>query len=71
MEASQTEMFGPVATVYRFDAEEDVLAQANQSEVGLAAYICTESLPVAWRVAEALQDRRIEFCLSHAVADRF
>ena len=55
MEASQTEIFGPVATVYRFDAEEDVIAQANQSEVGLAAYIYTESLPVAWRVAEALQ----------------
>lgn len=55
MEASQTEIFGPVATVYRFDAEEDVIAQANQSEVGLAAYIYTENLPIAWRVAEALQ----------------
>lgn len=55
MEASQTEIFGPVAAVYRFDAEEDVIAQANQSEVGLAAYIYTENLPVAWRVAEALQ----------------
>lgn len=39
MEASQTEIFGHVATVYRFDTEEDVIAQANQSEVGLAAYI--------------------------------
>lgn len=55
MEASRTEMFGPVATVYRFEAEEDVIAQANQSEVGLAAYIYTENLPIAWRVAEALQ----------------
>lgn len=55
MEASQTEMFGPVATVYPFDAEADVINQANQSEVGLAAYIYTESLPTAWRVAEALQ----------------
>lgn len=55
MEASQTEMFGPVASVYRFDTEEDMIAQANQSEVGLAAYIYTENLPVAWRVAEALQ----------------
>ncbi|CAF9915515.1 succinate semialdehyde dehydrogenase NADP+ linked [Imshaugia aleurites] len=55
MEASQTEMFGPVATVYRFDTEKDVIAQANQSEVGLAAYVYTENLPVAWRVAEALQ----------------
>ena len=55
MEASQTEIFGPVATVYPFDAEEDVIAQANESEVGLAAYIYTEDLPTAWRVAEALQ----------------
>ncbi|KAL8687038.1 MAG: hypothetical protein Q9224_005269, partial [Gallowayella concinna] len=57
MEASQTEMFGPVATVYRFETEQDVLAQANDSEVGLAAYIYTENLPLAWRVAEALQGK--------------
>ncbi|KAM0795504.1 succinate-semialdehyde dehydrogenase-like protein [Usnea florida] len=55
MEASRTEIFGPVATVYPFDTEEDVIAQANESEVGLAAYIYTENLPTAWRVAEALQ----------------
>ena len=60
MEASSTEMFGPVASVYRFDAVEDVIAQANQSEVGLAAYIYTENLPVAWRVAEALQGKLTE-----------
>lgn len=59
MEASQTEIFGPVATIYRFDAEEDVIAQANQSEVGLSAYIYTENLPIAWRVAEALQGELI------------
>ena len=59
MEASQTEIFGPVATVYSFDAEEDVIAQANESEVGLAAYIYTENLPTAWRVAEALQGELI------------
>ena len=55
MEASHTEMFGPVAVVYRFDTEEEEVAQANVSEVGLAAYIYTESLSVAWRVAERLQ----------------
>lgn len=58
MEASQTEMFGPVATVYRFESEEEVIAQANDAEVGLAAYVYTESLPTAWRVAEALQGMR-------------
>lgn len=55
MKASQTEMFGPVATVYKFEGEDEVIAQVNKSEVGLAAYIYPESLPVAWRVAEALQ----------------
>ena len=55
MEASRTEIFGPVATVYRFDREEDVVKQANHSEVGLAAYIYTNDLAVAWRTAEALQ----------------
>ena len=60
MEASQTEIFGPVATVYCFDAEEDVITQANQSAVGLAAYIYTENLPTAWRVAEALQGESVK-----------
>ena len=55
MEASHTEMFGPVASIYKFETEDEVIAQANDAEVGLAAYIYTENLPVAWRVAEALQ----------------
>ena len=55
MEASRTELFGPVASIYRFDTEADLLAQANNAEVGLAAYVYTENLPVAWRVTEALQ----------------
>lgn len=38
-----------------FDTEEEVIAQANQSEVGLGAYVYTENLPTAWSVAEALQ----------------
>ena len=57
MEATHTEMFGPVASVYKFEKEEDVISQANESEVGLAAYIYTENLTVAWRVAEALQGK--------------
>ena len=69
MEASQTEIFGPVATVYRFDAEEDVIAQANQSEVGLAAYIYTENLPIAWRVAEALQGELVGHNIVWTLAD--
>ena len=69
MEASQTEIFGPVATIYRFDAEEDVIAQANQSEVGLAAYIYTENLSIAWRVAEALQGELASHSAVHILAN--
>ena len=69
MEASQTEIFGPVATIYRFDDEEDVIAQANQSEVGLAAYIYTENLPVAWRVAEALEGESFSHNMFWTLAD--
>ena len=57
MEATHTEMFGPVASVYKFETEDELIAQANDSEVGLAAYIYTENLPVAWRTAEALQGK--------------
>lgn len=67
MKANRTEIFGPVATVYRFDTEEEVIAQANQSEVGLGAYVFTENLPTAWRVAEALQgeSNRSRYTLEH------
>lgn len=69
MEASHTEIFGPVATIYRFDAEADVIAQANQSEVGLAAYIYTENLPTAWRVAEALQGELVSHSVIETLSD--
>lgn len=49
------EVFAPVAAVVAFDDEEAVLAKANDTEYGLAAYAFTSSLPRAWRVAEALE----------------
>ncbi len=49
------EVFAPVAAVVAFDDEETVLAKANDTEYGLAAYAFTSSLPRAWRVAEALE----------------
>lgn len=69
MKASHTEIFGPVATVYRFDTEKNVIAEANQSEVGLAAYLYTENLPTAWRVAEALQGELFGDDLNWTLAD--
>lgn len=49
------EVFGPVAPITGFDTEEEGIAAANDTEYGLAAYIYTESLDRALRVAEAIE----------------
>ncbi|MFE3291364.1 NAD-dependent succinate-semialdehyde dehydrogenase [Rhodococcus sp. NPDC059234] len=49
------EIFGPVAAVTGFDTEAEAIATANDTEYGLAAYIFTQSLDRAMRVAEALE----------------
>jgi len=49
------EVFGPVAPITGFDTEEDGIAAANDTEYGLAAYIYTQSLDRALRVAEAIE----------------
>jgi succinate-semialdehyde dehydrogenase/glutarate-semialdehyde dehydrogenase len=49
------EVFGPVAPVIGFDTEEEGVAAANATEYGLAAYIYTQSLDRALRVAEAIE----------------
>jgi len=49
------EVFGPVAPIVGFDTEEQGVAAANDTEYGLAAYIYTESLDRALRVAESIQ----------------
>lgn len=49
------ETFGPLAPVYRFKSEEGVIAEANDTEYGLAAYFYTKDLGRAWRVGEALE----------------
>ena len=48
------EVFGPVAPIVGFDTEEQGIAAANDTEYGLAAYIYTESLDRALRVAESV-----------------
>ena len=48
------EVFGPVAPIVGFDTEEQGIAVANDTEYGLAAYIYTESLDRALRVAESI-----------------
>ncbi len=49
------ETFGPIAPVAAFDTEAEVIAAANDTRYGLAAYVFTESLNRALRVAEALE----------------
>lgn len=49
------EIFAPIAAVYVFDSEDEVLARANDTQYGLAAYAYTTSLKRAFRVGEALE----------------
>jgi succinate-semialdehyde dehydrogenase/glutarate-semialdehyde dehydrogenase len=49
------EIFGPVASVIPFDTEEEVIAAANDSEYGLAAYVFTEDLRRGLRVSERIE----------------
>jgi succinate-semialdehyde dehydrogenase/glutarate-semialdehyde dehydrogenase len=49
------EIFGPVAPVFRFSTEEEVIEQANATEYGLAAYFYARDLGRVWRVAEGLE----------------
>ena len=55
MQIFSEETFGPVAPVMAFDTEEDVIAQANDSEYGLAAYLLTKDHDRAARVSNALE----------------
>ena len=48
------EIFGPVAPVSTFDSEEDAIAEANDTEYGLVAYVFTRDIKRAMRVCEAL-----------------
>ena len=49
------ETFGPVAPLFRFDSEEEVIELANDTIHGLAAYFFARDVSRVWRVAEALE----------------
>lgn len=55
MEMYRNEVFGPVAPIYRFSTEEEVIQMANDTNYGLAAYVFSENIGRTWRVAEALE----------------
>ena len=52
---STEETFGPVAALYRFDDEAEVITKANSVEVGLASYFYTKDVNRVHRVSEKLQ----------------
>ena len=52
---AREETFGPVAPVFTFENEDEVIERANDSEFGLAAYFYSKDLARVFRVAEALK----------------
>ncbi|MCX8999362.1 NADP-dependent succinate-semialdehyde dehydrogenase [Rhizobiaceae bacterium BDR2-2] len=55
MAVAREETFGPLAPLFRFRDEADVIAQANDTEFGLASYFYATDLARVFRVAEALE----------------
>ncbi|HRL21093.1 NADP-dependent succinate-semialdehyde dehydrogenase [Alcaligenes sp. SDU_A2] len=55
MMVAQEETFGPMAPLFRFSSDEDVIAQANDTIFGLAAYFYSRDISRVWRVADALE----------------
>ncbi len=49
------EVFGPVAPVFPFSDEDEAVAAANDTEYGLVAYVFTENMRRALRVAESIE----------------
>jgi len=55
MKISREETFGPLAPLFRFSSDEEVIRMANDTEFGLAAYFYSRDIGRVWRVAEALE----------------
>ncbi|MBR9828166.1 MAG: NAD-dependent succinate-semialdehyde dehydrogenase [Oceanospirillales bacterium] len=59
MDIANDEIFGPIATLIRFDSEAEVLQYANDTIYGLAAYFFTNDVRRVYRVGEALESGMI------------
>lgn len=55
MKITREETFGPVAPLYRFKEDAEVVELANATEFGLASYFYARDIGRIWRVAEALE----------------
>lgn len=58
-EIAHTEIFGPIAAVYRFETEEEAIRLANDTEYGLAAYVYSGDLSRALRVGKSIESGMI------------
>jgi succinate-semialdehyde dehydrogenase/glutarate-semialdehyde dehydrogenase len=59
--ALKEEIFGPVAPVKGFQSEDEAIAEANDTEYGLVAYVFTRDINRAFRVIEGLETGMIGF----------
>jgi succinate-semialdehyde dehydrogenase/glutarate-semialdehyde dehydrogenase len=55
MKMAHEETFGPVAALYRFKSDSEVIEKANNTDYGLAAYFYSQNHARIWRVAKALE----------------
>src|SRR4029077_20731878 len=55
MKIFREETFGPVAPLFRFSTDAEVIELANRTEFGLASYFYSRDIGRIWRVAEALE----------------
>ncbi|WP_423911142.1 NADP-dependent succinate-semialdehyde dehydrogenase [Candidatus Spongiihabitans sp.] len=55
MKVAKEETFGPLAPLFRFAEEDEVIKMANDTEFGLASYFYSNDLARVWRVAEELE----------------
>ena len=55
MPTDEEETFGPVAVLYRFDSEDEVVRIANDVRVGLGGYLFSQDVSRCIRVAEAIE----------------
>ncbi len=55
MKVAREETFGPMAPLFKFKDEDEVVKMANDTEFGLAAYLCARDIGRIWRVSEKLE----------------
>jgi succinate-semialdehyde dehydrogenase/glutarate-semialdehyde dehydrogenase len=55
MKIAREETFGPLAPLFRFKTEDEVIRMVNDTEFGLASYFYARDIGRVWRIAEAIE----------------